>query len=137
MTAYLPGTYTLEEVPSFSSDWTQTYPAGNIYTVVVSETGQVTVTKSDQTDVASTQANFGNKFTQSWRSLEITKTTPDEILIPNMETTFTITVKNTGKTEIHDIKIVDELSPMLEFIPYAYSGDTLIQHTFDRRQSDI
>jgi uncharacterized repeat protein (TIGR01451 family) len=125
-----PGTYSLEEVPSLSSDWTQTYPVGNIYMVVISETGQVTVTKSDQTDVLSTQVNFGNKFTQSGE-LEVTKTTPDVTLIPNMETTFTITVKNIGKIEIHDIKIVDELSPMLEFIPYAYSGDTLIQHTID------
>ncbi len=123
-----PGTYTLAEMPSLSSDWTQTYPEGNIYVVVVSETGQVTVTKSDQTDVPSTQVNFGNKFTQSGE-LEVTKTTTVETLIPNMETTFTITVKNIGKTEIHDIKIVDELSPMLEFIPYAYYGDILIQHT--------
>ena len=63
--------------------------------------------------------------------LVVTKTTPVETLIPNMETTFTITVENIGKIEIHDIKIVDELSPMLEFIPYAYSGNTLIQHTIE------
>jgi hypothetical protein len=125
-----PGTYTLEEVPSLSSDWTQTYPVGNVYMVVVSETGQVTVTKSDQTVVPSTNADFGNNFTQSGE-LEVTKTTPDVTLIPNMETSFTITVKNIGKIEIHDIKIVDELSPMLEFIPYAYSGDILIQHTIE------
>ncbi|MCX6679059.1 MAG: hypothetical protein NTX42_01650 [Methanothrix sp.] len=123
-----PGTYTLAEMPSLSSEWTQTYPVGNIYMVVVSETGQVTVTKSDLTGVSSTQVNFGNKFTQSGE-LEVTKTTPAVTLIPNMETSFTITVMNIGKIEIHDIKIVDELSPMLEFIPYAYYGDILIQHT--------
>ena len=129
-----PGTYTLEEVPSFSSDWTQTYPADNIYTVVVSETGQVTVTRSDQTVVASTDANFGNEYTGGGGQktpLEVTKATPAEILNPNTQATFTITVKNIGKIEIHDISIVDELSPMLEFIPYAYSGNTLIQHTID------
>ena len=123
-----PGTYLLEEVPSFSSDWTQTYPVGNIYTIVVSETGQVTVTKSDQIYVPSTQVNFGNKFTLSGE-LEIMKTTSVDTLIPNMQTTFTITVENIGKIEIHDIKIVDELCPMLEFVPYAYSGDILIAHT--------
>ncbi|MFA6372789.1 MAG: hypothetical protein WCW68_09195, partial [Methanothrix sp.] len=126
----LPGTYILVEVSSFSSDWTQTYPVGNIYTVEVSDTGVVTVTKSDQTAVPSTNADFGNNFTQSGE-LEITKTTPDVTLIPNMETAFTITVTNIGKTEIHDISIVDELSPILEFIPYAYSGNTLIQHTIE------
>jgi len=130
----LPGTYMLEEVPSFSSDWTQTYPVGYIYTVEVSDTGVVTVKKFDQTVVPSANADFGNNFTQSGGQkspLEITKTTPVVTLIPNMETTFTIIVKNTGKIEIHDIKIVDELSPMLEFIPYAYYGDILIQHTID------
>ncbi len=125
-----PGTYTLEEMPSLSPDWTETYPVGNIYTVVVSETGQVTATKSDRTDVPSTQANFGNKFTQSGE-LEITKTAPTETLNPNSESTFIITVKNTGIIEIHDIKVVDELSPMLEFIPYAYSGNTIIQHAIE------
>jgi len=125
-----PGTYTLEEVPSSSADWTQTYPAGKIYSVVVLETGVVTVTKSDQTDVPSTNADFGNKFTQSGE-LEITKATSAETIISNAETTFTITVQNTGKIEIHDLKIVDELSPMLEFIPYAYYGDILIQHTLE------
>jgi uncharacterized repeat protein (TIGR01451 family) len=123
-----PGNYTLEEVPSFSANWTQTYPAGNIYTVVVSETGVVTVTKSDQTDVPSTNADFGNKFTQSGE-LEITKTTSVETLTSNTEATFTITVQNTGNIEVHDLKIIDELSPMLEFIPYAHYGDILISHT--------
>jgi uncharacterized repeat protein (TIGR01451 family) len=130
----LPGTYMLEEVPTFSSDWTQTYPVGNIYSVVVSETGEVTVTKADQTVVPPTNANFGNNFTQSGGQkspLEITKTASDVTLLPNMETTFTITVANIGQLEIHDIKIVDELSPMLEFVPYAYSGNTLIQHTIE------
>ena len=128
-----PGTYTLAEVPSVSSDWTQTYPVGNTYAVVVSETGLVTVTKSDQTDVPSTQVNFGNKFTKSPQEspLVVTKTTPAVTLIPNMETTFTITVENIGETEIHDIKIVDELSPMLEFIPPAKYGAILIQHTIE------
>jgi len=125
-----PGTYTLVEVLSLSPDWIQTYPASNYYTVVVSETGQVTVTKSDQTGVASTQANFGNRLTH-YGELEITKATPTEIINPNGEATFIIDVKNTGDTEIHNIQIVDELSPMLEFIPYAYYGDILIQHTFD------
>jgi len=123
-----PGTYTLEEEPSLYTGWTQTYPAGNIYTVMVSETGVVTVTKSDQTDVSSTNADFGNKFTQSVE-LEITKVSSAKTIISNMETTFTITVQNTGNVEIHDLKIIDELSPMLEFIPYAYLGDILIQHT--------
>jgi uncharacterized repeat protein (TIGR01451 family) len=123
-----PGTYTLEEAPYLYAGWTQTYPAGNIYTVMVSKTGVVTVTKSDQTDVPSTNADFGNKFTQS-SVLEITKVSSAETIISNTETTFTITVHNTGNVEIHDLRIVDELSPMLEFIPYAYYGDILIQHT--------
>jgi uncharacterized repeat protein (TIGR01451 family) len=125
-----PGTYTLEEVGSSSPDWTQTYPADNLYTVLVSETGQASVTKSDQTSVPSTQANFGNMLTQHGE-LEITKVTPTEILNPNGEATFIIDVLNTGDTEIYNIQIVDELSPMLEFIPYAYCGDILIQHTFE------
>ncbi len=127
----LPGTYTLEEGPSPSSGWTQTYPVGNIYTVVVSETGLVTVTKSDQNVVPSTEADFGNKFKQSPEPespLKITKTAQAVTLIPNMQTTFTIIVENIGEIEIHDIKIVDELSPMLEFIPPAKYGDTVIQH---------
>jgi hypothetical protein len=61
--------------------------------------------------------------------LKLTKTTPAITLIPNMETTFTIIVENIGKIEIHDIKIVDELSPMLVFIPPAKYGDIVIQHT--------
>ena len=63
--------------------------------------------------------------------LVVTKTTPAVTLIPNMETTFTITVENIGKIEIHDIKIVDELSPMLVFIPPAKYGDIVIQHTIE------
>ena len=133
-TDILPGTYTLVEVPSFSSDWIQTYPADNIYKVVVSETGQITVTRSDLTQVASTNADFGNKYKGSGGQkspLEITKTTADEILNPYSQATFIITVKNIGNMEIHNIQIVDELSPMLEFILYAYSGNTLIQHKFE------
>ena len=129
-----PGVYTLEEVPSFSSDWTQTYPANNIYNVVVSEAGQITATMSDQAEVAPNSLDFGNKFRPSGgrkSPLEITKTTPDEIIKTDSQSTFIITVKNNGKVEIHDIKIVDELSPMLEFVPYAYSGNTQIQHTFE------
>ncbi len=134
ITGIFPGTYTLEEVPSFSSDWTQTYPADNIYNVIVSETGQISVTRSDQTEVASNNADFGNKYRSSGGQkspLEITKTTPDEILYPYKQATFVITVKNIGNIEIHNIQIVDELSPMLEFIPYAYSGNTLIQHSIE------
>ncbi|MCK9567114.1 MAG: SpaA isopeptide-forming pilin-related protein, partial [Methanothrix sp.] len=127
-----PGTYTLAEGPSPSSGWTQTYPPLNVYMVEVTDIGQVTVTKSDQTVVPSTDADFGNKLKQSplqESPLKVTKTTPAVTLIPNMETSFAITVENIGETEIHDISIVDELSPMLEFIPYAHYGDILIQHT--------
>ncbi|MDD4448399.1 MAG: SdrD B-like domain-containing protein, partial [Methanothrix sp.] len=133
-TGILPGTYTLEEVPSFSSDWIQTYPADNKYIVVVSENGQITVTRSDLTEVASNDADFGNKYLGKGvvkSPLEITKTTPDEIINPYSQATFVITVTNIGNIEIHNIQIVDELSPMLEFIPYAYFGDIVIQHTFD------
>jgi hypothetical protein len=127
-----PGTYTLGEEPSLSSGWTQTYPPGNIYTVVVSEIGEVTVTESDQNVVSSTEADFGNRFKESpgqESPLKITKTAQAVTLIPNMQTTFTIIVENIGEIEIHDIKIVDELSPMLEFIPPAKYGDIVIEHT--------
>ena len=133
-TGILPGTYTLEEVPSFSSDWTQTYPKDNIYSVFVSENGQIRVTMSDQTEVGSNSLDFGNKYNPSGgrRSpLEVTKTTPDEVIRPDTDGTFIITVKNNGTVEIHGISIVDELSPMLEFVPYAYSGNTQIQHIFE------
>jgi len=133
-TGILPGTYTLEEVPSSSTDWTQTYPEKNIYNIVVSENGQIRATASDQTEVASNNLDFGNKYKPSEvekNALEITKTTPDEIIRPDTQATFVITVKNNGNAEIHDIKIVDELSPMLEFVPYAYSGNIQIQHTFE------
>jgi len=133
-TGILPGTYTLEEVPSSSLDWTQTYPADNKYIVVVSENGQITVTRSDLTEVAPKDADFGNKYigTGGLESpLEITKTTPDEIINPYSQATFIITVTNLGNIEIHNIQIVDELSPMLEFIPYAHFGETLIQHKFE------
>ncbi len=58
-----PGSYTVEEVSK--QCWAQTYPAGNVYIVVVSNTGQVAVTKTDQTSVASTEVNFGNVPTAS------------------------------------------------------------------------
>ncbi|MHB8118327.1 MAG: SdrD B-like domain-containing protein, partial [Methanothrix sp.] len=62
-TGITPGSYTVEEVSK--QGWTQTYPAGNVYTVVVYNNGQVTVTKADQTFVASTEVNFGNMPTAS------------------------------------------------------------------------
>ena len=62
-TGITPGSYTVEEVSK--QGWAQTYPAGNVYIVVVSNTGQVTVTKTDQTSVASTEVNFGNIPTDS------------------------------------------------------------------------
>ncbi|MDD4650810.1 MAG: SdrD B-like domain-containing protein, partial [Methanothrix sp.] len=133
-TGILPGTYTLAEVPSYSSDWTQTYPTKNIYNIIVSENGQIMATTYDQTEVASNKLDFGNKYNPSGgnkSALEITKTTPDEIIRPDTQATFVITVKNNGNEEIHGIKIVDELSPMLEFVPYAFSGNTQIQHTFE------
>jgi len=58
-----PGSYTVEEVSK--QGWAQTYPAGNVYIVIVSNTGQVAVTKTDQTSVASTEVNFGNVPTAS------------------------------------------------------------------------
>ncbi len=57
-TCITPGTYTVEEVSK--QGWAQTYPAGNVYMVVVSNTDQVTVTNEDQTSVMSTEVNFGN-----------------------------------------------------------------------------
>ena len=62
-TGITPGSYTVEEVSK--QGWAQTYPAGNVYTVVVSNTDQVTVTKADQTSVTSTEVNFGNVPTVS------------------------------------------------------------------------
>ena len=62
-TGITPGSYTVEEVSK--QGWAQTYPAGNVYIVVVSNAGQVTVTKTDQTSVASTEVNFGNVPTAS------------------------------------------------------------------------
>jgi hypothetical protein len=108
-------TYIVREVPQ--TGWTQTAPVKGF--------ADVTLTAQDPVQTV----DFGNWITSS--SLVVTKTTPSVTLIPNMETYFTITVQNTGKIEIHDLKIVDEPSPMLEFIPYAYCGDFLIQHTFD------
>ena len=58
-TGITPGSYTIEE--TVKAGWSQTYPAGNVYTVVVSDAGLVTVTKADQkTTVASTAVDFGN-----------------------------------------------------------------------------
>ena len=62
-TGITPGSYTVEEVSKHG--WAQTYPAGNVYTVVVINTDQVTVTKADQTSVTSTEVNFGNVPTAS------------------------------------------------------------------------
>ena len=62
-TGITPGSYTVEEV--VQDGWAQTYPAGNVYTVVVINADQVTVTKADQTSVASTEVNFGNVPTAS------------------------------------------------------------------------
>ena len=115
-----PGTYTVREV--LQTGWTQTAPVKGF--------ADVTLTVQDPIQTV----DFGN-----WKGpgpipsspLVVTKTTPAVTLIPNMETTFTITVENIGKIEIHDIKIVDELSPMLVFIPPAKYGDIVIQHTIE------
>ena len=62
-TGIAPGSYTVEE--DSKQGWAQSYPAGNVYIVVVSSTGHITITKTDLTSVASTEVNFGNVPTAS------------------------------------------------------------------------
>ncbi|OPY54449.1 MAG: Cna protein B-type domain protein [Methanosaeta sp. PtaU1.Bin112] len=63
----VPGSYTVEEAAQ--SGWTQSYPAGNIYSAV-SSSGQIKITKADLSEVSATEVDFGNFRTTGFSGMK-------------------------------------------------------------------
>jgi uncharacterized repeat protein (TIGR01451 family) len=106
-----PGSYTVREIAQ--DGWTQTTPVGDTYTAV-SSSGQVKITRADQSEVPATEANFGNrKLVEAFR-VEIVA--DHQTVLPGENLVFTITINRVGDIVLDSLSTQYTLPKGLKYI---------------------
>ena len=118
-----PGSYTVEE--EAKDGWTQTSPAGNVYKAV-SSSGQITITNADQSAIASTEVNFGNRKLVEAFLVEITADRP--IAQPGQEIVFTIIINRQGDILLNSLSAEYTLPKGLKFVSSNPRPESIIDN---------
>ncbi len=106
-----PGSYTVKEKPQ--DGWTETSPAGDTYTAV-SSSGQVKITRADQSEVPAIEANFGNrKLVEAFR-VEIVA--DHQTVLPGENLVFTITINRVGDILLDSLSTQYTLPKGLKYV---------------------
>jgi len=106
-----PGSYTVEEMAQ--DGWVQTSPAGDTYTAV-SSSGQVKITRADQSEVPAIEANFGNRKLVEAFQVEIVAN--HQTVLPGESLVFTITINRVGDILLDSMSVQYTLPKGLKYI---------------------
>ncbi|MDD2837004.1 MAG: SdrD B-like domain-containing protein, partial [Methanothrix sp.] len=118
-----PGSYTVEEVPQ--EGWIQTSPAGDVYTAV-SSSGQVKITRADQSDVAATEVNFGNRKLYEVFQVEITA--DQQTVLPGQQLVFYININRDSNIDLNSFTVEYTLPKGLNFVDSNHSPLSVTQN---------
>ncbi|MFA6373740.1 MAG: SdrD B-like domain-containing protein, partial [Methanothrix sp.] len=136
-----PGSYTVEETDQ--TGWIQTSPAGDVYSAV-SNSGQVKITRADQSIVPSTEVNFGNR--KLVEAFQVSITANQQTVLPGQTLVFYININRDSNIDLKSLTVEYTLPKGLNFVDSNHSplsvtqnadGTTTITWTFTAFSSQM